>query len=216
MTDSLEALTNAARAARERAYAPYSRYCVGCAIETEDGRVFTGCNVENASYGLTMCAERVALGAAVAAGARTFRRAVLVTAGGKNIAPQPIQNALKLSRYIAEAVLIGDRRPYPIAVIVPNFASLEAWAREQGIPVSDRETMVAEPRVVALYEEEMQRRVASFARYEMPKKVLVLARELSLENGELTPTLKVRRRAVEDALKDRIEALYAEPRPAHA
>ncbi len=144
------------------------------------------------------------------------KKDLLVTAGGKNIAPQPIQNALKLSRYIAEAVLIGDRRPYPIAVIVPNFASLEAWAREQGIPVSDRETMVAEPRVVALYEEEMQRRVASFARYEMPKKVLVLARELSLENGELTPTLKVRRRAVEDALKDRIEALYAEPRPAHA
>jgi cytidine deaminase len=84
MTDSLRDLAEAARA---QAYCPYSRFAVGAALEAEDGRLFSGCNVENASFGLTMCAERAAVLAAVGAGARRFRRLVVVADGTSPVSP---------------------------------------------------------------------------------------------------------------------------------
>ncbi|MGH7464119.1 MAG: AMP-dependent synthetase/ligase, partial [Longimicrobiales bacterium] len=138
------------------------------------------------------------------------KKELLVTAGGKNVAPQPIQNAAKLSRFVAEAVLIGDRRPFPVMLVVPNFDSLEAWARQQGIPAHDHAELARDPRVREKLEAEVADRLGGFARYELPKKVLPLAREFSLERGEITPSLKIRRKVIEVAYREEIEALYAE------
>ena len=139
------------------------------------------------------------------------KKELLVTAGGKNIAPQPIQNAAKLSRFVAEAVLIGDRRPFTVMLVVPNFDSLEAWARHRGIPADDRSALARDPRVREKLEREVAARLDGFARYEVPKKVLPLDREFSLDRGEITPSLKIRRKVVEQAYREQIEALYAEP-----
>ncbi|MEX1183942.1 MAG: long-chain fatty acid--CoA ligase [Gemmatimonadota bacterium] len=142
------------------------------------------------------------------------KKDLLVTAGGKNVAPQPIQNAVKMSRYVTEAVLIGDRRPYTILMVVPNFETVEEWGRQQGLSWDSPAALAADPRVRKLLEREAAQRLDGFARYELPKKVLPLAREFSLERGEITPSLKVKRQVVEQVYSDQIEALYAEPAPA--
>ncbi len=141
------------------------------------------------------------------------KKDLLVTAGGKNIAPQPVESVIKTSRFVTEAVMLGDRRPYPIVLIVPNFQQLEQWAVKNGIPAGDRVQLAADPRVRAMFEAEVARKTVELARFERPKKVLPLERELSLERQEVTPSLKVRRRIVEEHFRDRIEALYAETAP---
>jgi long-chain acyl-CoA synthetase len=141
------------------------------------------------------------------------KKELLVTAGGKNIAPQPIQNAAKLSRFVSEALLIGDRRPYTVLLVVPNFDSLEPWARHKQLQWGTREELARMPEVRAKLEREIAARLDDFARYERPKKVLPLVREFSLDRGEITPTLKVKRRVVEQSYQAEIEAIYAEPGP---
>lgn len=138
------------------------------------------------------------------------KKDLLVTAGGKNIAPQPLENEIKTSRYIAEAVMLGDRRPYPIVLVVPDFDAIAGWAEAKGITERDRVALVRHPDVQAKLEREVERKVESFARYEKPKKVAVLEREFSIEGGELTPTMKVRRRVVEERYAAVIEALYGD------
>jgi long-chain acyl-CoA synthetase len=134
---------------------------------------------------------------------------LIVTAGGKNIAPQPIENAAALSPYVAQAVMIGDRRPFPVFLLVPDFDNLGAWAKQQGIDASDRAALVRNPRVQQLLESDCMARLGEFARYELPKKVALIPEELSIESGTLTPTLKVKRRVVEARYRDQIEAMYA-------
>jgi long-chain acyl-CoA synthetase len=139
------------------------------------------------------------------------KKDLIVTAGGKNIAPQPIENLAKSSKFVSNAVMLGDRRPFPIMLIVPNAEPLKAWAARHGLPSDDLERLVSLPDVHTKLEREVRKTLRDLAQFEMPKKFLLLPRDFSVEGGELTPTLKVRRRIVEERHKAAIEALYAEP-----
>jgi long-chain acyl-CoA synthetase len=139
------------------------------------------------------------------------KKDLIVTAGGKNIAPQPIENLAKGSRFVSNAVMLGDRRPFPIMLIVPNPAPLKVWAARHGHSADDLERLVALPEVYVKIEREVRRTLRDLAQFEMPKKFLLLPRDFSVEGGELTPTLKVRRRIVEERHRIAIEALYTEP-----
>ncbi|UCC73502.1 MAG: long-chain fatty acid--CoA ligase [Gemmatimonadota bacterium] len=138
------------------------------------------------------------------------KKDLIVTAGGKNIAPQPIEGRVKNSPYVSQVVMLGDRRKFPILVIVPDFRALESWAASQGIEVDSREALVRDQRVVDFMESELLGSLADLARYERPKKIALLSRELSIDAGEITPTLKVRRRIIEEKYWELIEPLYAE------
>ncbi len=138
------------------------------------------------------------------------KKDLLVTAGGKNIAPQPIENRVKANRFVANAVMLGDQRPFPIMLIVPNIDNLKSWARDKGLVFGDIPSLVENPKAIAKVEREMMKQLRDLAHFEMPKKVLLLTSDFSIDSGELTPTLKVKRRVVEKKYRDRIEKLYAE------
>jgi long-chain acyl-CoA synthetase len=136
------------------------------------------------------------------------KKDIIVTSGGKNIAPQPIENQLKTNPLIAEIVMIGNKRNFPSALIVPNFDNLQKWAKAQGLTAASKEELVRDPRVVALYDQTVQALTKDLAQFERIKKIALLPREFTLEAGELTPTLKVKRRVVEQKYKDVIDRLY--------
>ncbi|HEU5049465.1 MAG TPA: long-chain fatty acid--CoA ligase [Gemmatimonadales bacterium] len=138
------------------------------------------------------------------------KKDLIVTAGGKNIAPQPIENLAKMNKYVANAVMIGDKRRFPAMLIVPNFEKLVAWAEHRGLIFTDMAALVALPETRAKIEREMQKALAGLAHFEMPKKFLLLPRDFTIEAGELTPKLSVRRRQVEKNFAREIEGLYEE------
>ena len=138
------------------------------------------------------------------------KKDLIVTAGGKNIAPQPIESLAKSNKFVANAVMLGDRRKFPIMLIVPNFDNLAAWAAQEGIPSSDTAVLVALPEVQRKMEREVQTTLRDLAGFEMPKKFLLLPRDFSIEGGELTPKLSVKRAVVERRNAAAIERLYTE------
>jgi long-chain acyl-CoA synthetase len=136
------------------------------------------------------------------------KKDIIVTSGGKNIAPQPIENRIKTNKFVTEIVMIGNKRSFPAALVVPNFENLEAWAKEQKIAYEDRDDLLAKPKVVEHYETVIKDLTKDLAQFERIKKVTLLGREFTLEAGELTPTLKVKRRVVEQKYKDLIDRMY--------
>ncbi len=137
------------------------------------------------------------------------KKNLIVTAGGKNIAPQPIENELKKSPYIDNAVVIGDRRPYLVALLSPNADEIGAWATRRGLGERELAELLAMPEVEQLFAEAVQKVNRNLARFEQIKKFRILPRPLSLEEDHLTPTLKVKRRVVEKDYADLLDELYA-------
>jgi long-chain acyl-CoA synthetase len=131
------------------------------------------------------------------------------TAGGKYVAPQGLENQLKLQKFIEQPCIVGDQRPYCIAVLVPRFENLLPWAHENGIVFKDQNELVAHPKVVELLQRDVDAVNATLARYEQIKYFLLLGEPFTQENGLLTPSMKVKRKAVMKHYAAQIDAIYA-------
>jgi len=141
------------------------------------------------------------------------KKDLIVTSGGKNIAPQPIQMRLKSSPLVSDAIVIGDRRKFPAALIVPDFVAIEATLREHGAPSGTREQLAVRPDVQALFQRVLDQINLELAQFEKIKRFALLPSEMTVEGGELTPTLKLRRSVVEERWAAVIEQLYATREP---
>jgi len=138
------------------------------------------------------------------------KKDLIATSGGKKIAPQPIENKVKTNKYVSQAVMIGDKRKFPALLVVPNWEQLEKWARYKNLIWTDRAQLLQMPTVRAKMEKEVAEELQGLARFEMPKKIGLLEHDFSIERGELTPTLKVKRRVIDQAYKNVIDGLYAD------
>jgi long-chain acyl-CoA synthetase len=138
------------------------------------------------------------------------KKDLIVTSGGKNVAPQPIENVLKQNPYIANAVVIGGSRKFIAALIVPNFEKLEEYAKSEGVAYVNRKDLIQNEAVVRFLLGEVDRSTPNLAPYEKVKKIALLERDFEIERGEITPTLKVKRNIVEDKYKELIDSLYRE------
>jgi long-chain acyl-CoA synthetase len=136
------------------------------------------------------------------------KKDLIVTSGGKKIAPQPIENLIKTHPLVAEIVIVGNKRHFPAALLVPRGAALEVWARDRGLSFTSRSDLLARPEVMARYEALVAEMTPHLAQFEKIKKIALLEREFSLESGELTPTLKVKRKVIEERYRDVIDRLY--------
>lgn len=142
------------------------------------------------------------------------KKDLIKTSGGKFIAPQPIENALKNNVLIAQAAVIGDKRKYASVIISPHFPLLEDWARANQVSFSSRQQLVANGKVRDLYRGIIENVNKQLAQFETIKKIIIVPDEFTVATGEITPTMKLKRRIIEAKYKDQIEDLYREPHPA--
>jgi len=136
------------------------------------------------------------------------KKELIITAGGKNIAPQPIENELKLDKYISQAIVFGDRKPYLVAIITPDIDQLIDYAREEKISYPDIEDLVLDSRIKELYAGRIKELNKSYPPYKTIKYFAVVPSDFSIEGGELTPTLKLKRKVILEKYQAVIEDLY--------
>ncbi|MCR4782911.1 MAG: long-chain fatty acid--CoA ligase [bacterium] len=138
------------------------------------------------------------------------KKEIIVLSNGKNVAPAPLENAIKASPYIEQVVVVGNNRSSVGALVVPNFEKLEAWAAQEGLP-TEREKLIRDTKTERLLLDEIAKNCQEFSDYEKVHHIAILPRELKESEGEITPTLKVKRRIVRDHFGDFIDRLYARP-----
>lgn len=136
------------------------------------------------------------------------KKELLKTSGGKYIAPQPIEQMIKGSRFVNQVVVIGDGRKFPAALIVPDWELLQSYARLKGLELQTRTDFCRHPRITDLFERQIAERTKGLAQFEKIKRIALLDHELTAENGELTPTLKVKRRVINENYRDVIDRIY--------
>jgi len=137
------------------------------------------------------------------------KKDLIKTSAGKYVAPQMIEGLINQSEFVEQAVVLGDKRKYVSALIVPDWERLRAWAKEQGIETSDKKELIGDRRVIELIKKDVNRLTRELADYEKVKRIALIPEDFTIEGGELTPTLKVRRRAVEQKYRAQIESLYS-------
>ena len=137
------------------------------------------------------------------------KKELLKTSGGKYIAPQPIEQMIKSSRFVNQVVVIGDGRKFPAALIVPDWELLESYAKLKGLNLHTREEFCRHPRIIDLFERQIAARTQTLAQFEKIKRIALLNQELTTESGELTPTLKVKRRVIDEKYRELINRIYS-------
>jgi long-chain acyl-CoA synthetase len=138
------------------------------------------------------------------------KKDLIKTSGGKYVAPQPLENRFKLSKFVSQAVVLGNRRKYVAALIVPNFENLRKQANRGGIPFTHDEGLLAHPEIFKLYEQVVEEVNEGLSHFEQIKKFSLLTRDFTIDSGELTPTLKVKRNIIEQKYVEQIDSMYGE------
>jgi len=136
------------------------------------------------------------------------KKELLKTSGGKYLAPQPIEQLIKRSRFVNQVVVVGNGRKFPAALIVPDWELLESYAKLKGLDLHTRADFCRHPRIIDLFERQIAARTQGLAQFEKIKRIALLDQELTAEGGELTPTLKIKRRVIDDKYREVIDQIY--------